>query len=129
MHVINYELPKPAYGGIDEYVHRIGRTGRIGNTGMATSFYNDRDEEIAEALTRLLIESKQPVPDFLEGYKPENEEDLQFNDDTDSEDEGEGADGDPWGEPASKSNGQTNAEAAAGWGNEEVADTAETGWS
>jgi len=33
-HVINYELPLNA----EDYVHRIGRTGRIGNTGVATSF-------------------------------------------------------------------------------------------
>ena len=25
MHVINYDLPNTTYGGIDEYVHRIGR--------------------------------------------------------------------------------------------------------
>lgn len=35
-HVINYELPK----AIDDYVHRIGRTGRVGNRGKATSFYD-----------------------------------------------------------------------------------------
>lgn len=38
-HVINYDMPKD----IDEYVHRIGRTGRLGNEGKATSFY-DPDE-------------------------------------------------------------------------------------
>lgn len=30
-HVINYDLPSE----IDEYVHRIGRTGRVGNIGTA----------------------------------------------------------------------------------------------
>jgi superfamily II DNA/RNA helicase len=35
-HVINYDLPE----SIDEYVHRIGRTGRVGNTGKATSFFD-----------------------------------------------------------------------------------------
>mmetsp|Transcript_77067 Transcript_77067/g.160393 ORF Transcript_77067/g.160393 Transcript_77067/m.160393 type:complete len:613 (+) Transcript_77067:193-2031(+) len=34
-HVINYDLP----GNIEDYVHRIGRTGRIGNRGWATSFF------------------------------------------------------------------------------------------
>lgn len=34
-HVINFDLPKDT----DEYVHRIGRTGRVGNVGKATSFY------------------------------------------------------------------------------------------
>ncbi len=33
-HVINYDLPKFA----EDYVHRIGRTGRAGNTGVAVSF-------------------------------------------------------------------------------------------
>jgi len=37
-HVVNYDLPKD--GNIDEYVHRIGRTGRVGNTGKATSFFD-----------------------------------------------------------------------------------------
>ena len=85
MHVINYDLPNSEYGGIHEYVHRIGRTARIGNIGIATSFYNDRNEDIAEGLTKLLIETRQIVPDFLESYKPENEEELKFNDDTDDE--------------------------------------------
>ena len=35
-HVINYDMPKE----IDEYVHRIGRTGRVGNLGKATSFFD-----------------------------------------------------------------------------------------
>ena len=42
MHVINYDLPDD----IDEYVHRIGRTGRVGNRGLATSFYNSTNDAI-----------------------------------------------------------------------------------
>jgi ATP-dependent RNA helicase DDX3X len=34
-HVINFDLPSD----IEEYVHRIGRTGRMGNLGLATSFF------------------------------------------------------------------------------------------
>ena len=99
MHVINYDMPNSDHGGINEYVHRIGRTARIGNLGMATSFYNDKNEDIADALVKLLLETKQPIPDFLEGYKPEDEENLTFDDDTDNEgdDAGNGANGD---EPA-----------------------------
>ena len=52
-HVINYDLPKE----IDEYVHRIGRTGRIGNKGMATSFFETgRDEKMARSLVKVLSE-------------------------------------------------------------------------
>jgi len=86
MHVINYDLPSVDHGGIGEYVHRIGRTARIGNKGQATSFFNDRDIPIAEALTKILIESGQVVEDFLERYKPETTQ-LDWDDDTDNEGE------------------------------------------
>ncbi|WP_297503877.1 DEAD/DEAH box helicase [Ferrovum sp.] len=38
-HVINYDLPKVA----EDYVHRIGRTGRAGNKGIAISLASSRD--------------------------------------------------------------------------------------
>ena len=41
-HVINYDLPKE----VDDYVHRIGRTGRVGNLGMATSFYDSAQDKV-----------------------------------------------------------------------------------
>ncbi len=50
-HVVNYDLPDK----IEEYVHRIGRTGRIGNQGMATAFYQkDRDAHLARSLVKVL---------------------------------------------------------------------------
>lgn len=61
-HVINFDLPSD----VEEYVHRIGRTGRMGNLGVATSFFNDKNRNIATDLLELLIEAKQAVPDFLE---------------------------------------------------------------
>lgn len=61
--VVNYDLPDE----IDEYVHRIGRTGRIGNKGKAVSFFvRDKDENIARALVKILSSSMQPVPQWLE---------------------------------------------------------------
>ena len=52
-HVINYDLPSD----IDEYVHRIGRTGRCGNLGKATSFYSqDTDFALANPLVKILSE-------------------------------------------------------------------------
>ncbi len=50
-HVVNYDLPDK----IEEYVQRIGRTGRIGNQGMATAFYQkDRDAHLARSLVKVL---------------------------------------------------------------------------
>lgn len=84
-HVINYDLPSTQHDGITEYVHRIGRTARIGNEGKATSFYNDRNEDIGEDLVKILLESKQEVPDFLEQFKPEDPETIEWRDGTDDE--------------------------------------------
>lgn len=61
-HVINYDLPN----NIDDYVHRIGRTGRAGNIGLATGFYNAENSGIARDLLDKLTEAKQEVPDWLE---------------------------------------------------------------
>jgi len=61
-HVINFDLPSD----IDEYVHRIGRTGRVGNVGLATSFFNNNNRNIVKDLVDLLIEAKQEVPQWLE---------------------------------------------------------------
>ncbi len=61
-HVINYDLPK----SIDDYVHRIGRTGRVGNRGKATSFYEPtEDAALAPELVRILSQAGQEVPGFL----------------------------------------------------------------
>ena len=50
-HVVNYDLPK----SIEEYVHRIGRTGRIGNKGLATAFFKkDKDAALARSLVKIL---------------------------------------------------------------------------
>lgn len=86
-HVINYDLPSNMHGGIDEYVHRIGRTARIGNTGLATSFYNERDEELGQALVNVLFECECEIPEFLAHLTPESREKIQFDDDTDDEEE------------------------------------------
>ncbi|XP_034944377.1 ATP-dependent RNA helicase vasa [Chelonus insularis] len=62
-HVINYDLPK----SIEEYVHRIGRTGRVGNRGRATSFYNpDMDTAIVPQLVNILKQAGQSIPPFFE---------------------------------------------------------------
>src|SRR5690606_18457227 len=83
LHVVNFDL----CNDIDEYVHRIGRyvtfitfftftylfnfkfsTARVGNRCFATSFYNHKNESIANELTKLLVECKQEFPEFLQSY-------------------------------------------------------------
>ncbi|KAI0430852.1 DEAD-domain-containing protein [Xylaria sp. FL1042] len=61
-HVINYDLPTD----IDDYVHRIGRTGRAGNTGHSTAFFNRGNRGVVRDLLELLKEANQEVPAFLE---------------------------------------------------------------
>ncbi|XP_063733939.1 probable ATP-dependent RNA helicase DDX4 isoform X4 [Eleginops maclovinus] len=62
-HVVNFDLPD----NIDEYVHRIGRTGRCGNTGRALSFYDpDADGQLARFLISILSKAQQEVPSWLE---------------------------------------------------------------
>ncbi|VEU23357.1 DEKNAAC104562 [Brettanomyces naardenensis] len=67
-HVINYDLP----GDIDDYVHRIGRTGRAGNTGIATTFFNRGNRGVVKDLVELLGDSNQEVPDFLNNIARES---------------------------------------------------------
>merc|ERR1719499_1881783 len=59
--VIQYDLP----GNIDDYVHRIGRTGRRGNVGTALSFTNENNRPIFDQLLRLLQEAKQQIPSWF----------------------------------------------------------------
>ncbi|XWS71048.1 hypothetical protein CRYUN_Cryun03dG0103600 [Craigia yunnanensis] len=63
-HVVNFDLPND----IDDYVHRIGRTGRAGNTGLATAFFNDNNASLARSLADLMQESNQEVPAWLTRY-------------------------------------------------------------
>ncbi|KAL1860407.1 hypothetical protein VTK73DRAFT_7353 [Phialemonium thermophilum] len=116
-YVINYDLPSSDHGGIEEYTHRIGRTGRIGHLGKAISFYSDRDEPLASVLTRTLIETNQEIPDFLKAYVPEGitRENLKFEADSDF-DESEAANnpGGGWG-AADKNDGEAGNN-GGGWG-------------
>ncbi|XP_016160377.1 PREDICTED: probable ATP-dependent RNA helicase DDX4 isoform X2 [Ficedula albicollis] len=61
-HVINFDLPST----IEEYVHRIGRTGRCGNTGKAVGFFdNNSDGHLAQPLIKVLSDAQQEVPLWL----------------------------------------------------------------
>lgn len=75
-HVINYDMPED----IENYVHRIGRTGRCGKTGIATTFINKTvDESVLLDVKHLLIEAKQKVPPFLANLQSESEKYLNID--------------------------------------------------
>ncbi len=69
-HVINFELPNIP----EDYVHRIGRTGRAGASGEALSLVCGEEREYLKSIERLLGE-KMDV-DFIKGFEP-SKEDLE----------------------------------------------------
>jgi ATP-dependent RNA helicase DDX5/DBP2 len=66
--VINFDMPN----NVEDYVHRIGRTGRAGNTGEAYSFFSaDENGKMARELAEILRDAGQQVPqDLLSCYRP-----------------------------------------------------------
>jgi superfamily II DNA/RNA helicase len=63
-HVINYDLPKFA----EDYVHRIGRTGRAGNLGIAISFASNMDRHILRKIEQFTGNRMEPA--VIEGFEP-----------------------------------------------------------
>ncbi|KAF4710571.1 hypothetical protein FOZ63_010855, partial [Perkinsus olseni] len=61
-HVINFDMPK----NIEDYTHRIGRTGRAGKKGLATSLLTKDDEHIMYDLKNFLEQNGQIVPQELQ---------------------------------------------------------------
>ncbi|EQC34942.1 hypothetical protein SDRG_07740 [Saprolegnia diclina VS20] len=59
--VLNYSFPLT----IEDYVHRIGRTGRGGKKGISHTFFTNHDKPKAGELVNLLRESNAPVPEEL----------------------------------------------------------------
>lgn len=60
-HVVNLDFPRH----IEEYVHRVGRTGRAGKTGISLSFITRQDWAHAQDLIKILEEANQEIPDEL----------------------------------------------------------------
>merc|ERR1719262_703905 len=61
-YVINYDMPRQ----IEDYIHRIGRTGRAGATGSSYSFLTQSNARMASELIEVLKEANQNVPKELE---------------------------------------------------------------
>ena len=59
--VINQTFPLTA----EDYIHRIGRTGRAGKTGISHTLFTDADKAHAGALVNILREAGQDIPQAL----------------------------------------------------------------
>lgn len=64
--VINFDMP----GTAEDYVHRIGRTGRAGAKGVAISFFTDKHARLASEIVTLLREANQEIPPQLLSMAP-----------------------------------------------------------
>jgi ATP-dependent RNA helicase RhlE len=75
-HVINYDMPEST----DDYIHRIGRTGRLDKNGAALTFVTNADAAKIHALERLLNAPLKRMT--LQGFdytKPEPEKELHHS--------------------------------------------------
>jgi ATP-dependent RNA helicase DBP3 len=57
-YVINYSFPLT----IEDYIHRIGRTGRAGKHGVSYTFFHQGDKARSGELVNVLRQAKMPVP-------------------------------------------------------------------
>jgi ATP-dependent RNA helicase DDX5/DBP2 len=61
-YVINYDYPSNS----EDYVHRIGRTGRAGSKGTAITLFTQDNSKQAKDLVTILSEAKQPIDPKLQ---------------------------------------------------------------
>merc|ERR1712113_1251596 len=61
--VVNFDMPN----NMEDYVHRIGRTGRAGKKGIAVSFFvSDKNGRLARELVEILSRTSQNIPNELQ---------------------------------------------------------------
>ncbi len=70
-HVVNFELPNVP----EDYVHRIGRTGRAGNEGQALSLVAHHEKPLLKDIEKLL--NRKLEKEVLPGYEPTPESELE----------------------------------------------------
>lgn len=70
-HVINFDLPKFS----EDYVHRIGRTGRAGRTGIAISFALPDDYDYLQKIERFTAQKLQTM--MIEGLEPKKQFEIK----------------------------------------------------
>ncbi|WED24340.1 DEAD/DEAH box helicase [Vibrio sp. JC009] len=69
--VVNFDMPYKA----EDYVHRIGRTGRAGYSGLAVSLMSRDEEYLLNAVENLL--DKRIPQEWLQGFEPSLIEDIE----------------------------------------------------
>jgi hypothetical protein len=63
-HVINFDFPR---SGVEDWVHRVGRTGRAGKTGKAITFFTPMsDRKSSSELLDVLQAAQQNIPNWLD---------------------------------------------------------------
>ena len=67
--VVNFDMPA-GVNAVEDYVHRIGRTGRAGQKGSAHTFFTQGDRKCARQLVEVLNKAGQDVPDELQAMVP-----------------------------------------------------------
>jgi ATP-dependent RNA helicase RhlE len=77
-HVVNYELPNVP----EDYVHRIGRTGRAGASGIAVSLVSSDERDLLRDVERLLRKTvtQMPLPAFAPAPPPLREHEERYRD-------------------------------------------------
>ncbi len=63
-HIVNFDVPQDC----DDYVHRVGRTGRMGRDGIAFTFVVPGEGDILTSIERRI--NKELIRDSLEGFEP-----------------------------------------------------------
>jgi len=71
--VINFKCPNH----MEDYVHRVGRTGRAGNKGVAYTFISPDEAHYAEEILRVLEDSGQKIPQDLKALVRSYKEKLE----------------------------------------------------
>lgn len=71
--VINYDAPNH----MEDYVHRAGRTGRAGNTGVAVTFVTPEQDSCAPGIAKALEQSGQSVPEQLDEMRKAHREKVK----------------------------------------------------
>ncbi len=103
-HVFNFDLPQDA----EDYIHRIGRTARIGATGIAIALAGEEDAFYLEAIEKL--SGKIPIiwaeeEDFVRRFKRPNRQSSDYRDRRGSAPQSRGRKGDNYKERNSRNSG------------------------